>query len=256
MAINYGFYWLILEWIIFALMIGPLPIFFFSKYKSDKKAGIESSASFNLSYVLFFLTTAINQLIYIIDAENSYSSTLGVDPILNAGIKNTILIEFTLKSQITIMLCLFFISFAFIMNPIETFLRKSEKKPITILLLVGAVVSGAIWTIFCLLLIPQPLEMILLQIIIALILLTAVFALLISVIAFFYFYLKVAISSTGSVRKKALTVSFGIFFMYFALIGGNLTRPDVRGNPLELIGPIALLIGLLVLLYGFKIESA
>ena len=43
--------------------------------------------------------------------------------------------------------------------------------------------------------------------------------------------------------------------MYFALIGGNLTRPDVGGTPLELIGPIFLILGIFILVYGFMIKG-
>ena len=160
MASPYTFIWLILQWIVFCMMIGIATPFFFLKFRKDKDAENKGGAAFNLGYTLFFLFTSLNQLIYIIDATSEYSAAIGWDPILYAGITNTVLFRFTLKSQITIMLCLFFFSFVGIMFPIEKYLRKSEKYPITILLLIGGTTSGIIWMIFCLFLVPQPLEMI------------------------------------------------------------------------------------------------
>ncbi|MHA1147737.1 MAG: hypothetical protein ACTSR8_05790 [Promethearchaeota archaeon] len=255
MADPFETFWLILEWIIFILMIGPVTVFFYSKYRKDKRNAIQSSATFNLGYMIFFILTSLNQLIYIIDAINAYSEAIGWNAILTTGIKNTILFEFTLKSQITIMLCLFFFSFVVIMYPIEKHIRKSERFPISIFLLIGGATSGIIWVIFCLLQVPQPIELIWLQIIVAAILIISVSALFVSIIAFLYFYLKVAINSVGAVRKKALIVTFGIFFMYFSLIGGNLTKPDVAGTIFILIGPIFLILGIMILIYGFKIEG-
>jgi len=255
MTIDYSGIWLVLEWIIFIMMVGPAPLFFVSKYRKDKAKGNKGGAAFNLGYFFFFIFTALNQLIYIIDATSEYSAAIGWDQILDAEIISTVLFDFALKSQIILMLCLFFWSFVPIMFPIEKYIRKSEMYPITILLLIGAITSAILWFVFCYLLIPQPLELIGLQIIIAIILLISVVGLLISILAFLYFYLKVAISSTGAVRKKAFLVTFGIFFIYFSLIGGNLTRPNVTDTPFELIGPICLILGIVILIYGFKLKG-
>lgn len=255
MAEIFSLIWLMLEWVIFIMMILPLPIFFYFKYREDKIAENKGSMAFNLGYMLFFIFTSLNQLIYIIDAVSDYSTVIGWNEILSRGIQNTVLIEFELKSQITLMLCFFFLSFIPIMYPIEKYLRKSEKFPTSVLLGIGAAISGILWLIFCYFGIPQPLEIIWLQVVIAIILLIACAGLLISIIAFLFFYLKVAINSTGAVRKKSLIVTFGIFFMYFSLIGGNLTRPDVIGTALELIGPVFLVVGIIVLIYGFKIKG-
>jgi hypothetical protein len=236
-------------------MLIVAPLFFYSKYKEDKAVENKGGMAFNLGYMIFFIFTSLNELVYIIDAIGEYSAVLGWDPILAAGITNTLVFEYTLKSQIIIMLCLFFWSFVAIMYPIEKYIQKKKKFTVTILLLIGGIGSGLLWFIFCYLRVPLSVELIWLQIIIGLVFGISIIGLAISVLAFSYFYLKLAFSSTGIIRKKSFIIFFGLFFMYFSLIGGNLFRPDVEGTLLELMGPIALMLGIFVLIYGFRLKG-
>ncbi|MHA1293196.1 MAG: hypothetical protein ACTSQJ_11050 [Promethearchaeota archaeon] len=254
MTIDYSLIWLIFEWIIFILMAVPVPFFFYKQYRKDKAEGNKGAAAFNLGYMLFFIFTSLNQLVYIIDAVDVYSSSIGWDIVLAKSVKNILVYEYNLKSQIILMFCLFFCSFLPIIYPVEKYIQKNDTFIVSILIFISAIATGISWFIFCYLRIPQP-DILFFYIIVGIMVLISLFSFLISVIAFIYFYIKLAAKSTGAVRKKALIVTFGILFMYISLIGGNLTRPNVLGTPLELIGPICLLLGIVILIYGFKIKG-
>ncbi len=247
--------WLIMQWILFGLMIVPVPIFFYLQYRKEKANGNKGGMAFNMGYVLFFIFTSLNQLVYIIDATEIYKEILGLGPILDAGVDHDLIYPFTLKSQIILMLFYFFCSFMPIMYPVEKYIQKWKKYPVSKILLIGTLFSGIIWLLFCYFRIPQPLESIPYQVVLLVLILISFLGLLTAIVLFYYFYMKLAFSSTGIVRKKAIIVSFGIFFMYFALIIGNLSRPDVMGTIFELIGPITLIFGILILVYGFKLKG-
>jgi len=247
--------WLILEWIIFILMIGPLPLFFFSKYRKDKAAENKGGAAFNLGYVLFFVFTSLNQLVYLIDANSAYQEAVGWVEILVIDVEFPLLLGLNLDSQIVLMVFLFFCGFLPIMFPVEKYIQKWEKYPITKLVIIGAIGTGLLWLLFCYLQLPQPIDSIPYQIVNAVLLLLGLVGFLISFLAFIRFYLKLAIASTGAIRKKSLIITFGILFMYVSLIGGNLSRNNFIGTPLELLGPVLLILGIIILIYGFQIKG-
>ncbi len=242
-----------MQWIIFGMMIGPVPLFFYGKYKKDKKAGNKGGAAFNFGYIIFFFFTSLNELVYIIDAVGEYSAALGWDPILAA--KVVVLFESSIRSQILLMMLLFFCSFIPIMYPVEKYIQNSEKMLVSKLLIIGAIGMAIAWFTFCYLRIPQPIDFIPFQIIFAILTVVIILGFLVSIFSFIYSYMKLAAKSTGIIRKKALIVTFGLLFMYISLVAGNLIRPDVVGTPLELIGPILLTLGIVILIYGFKIKA-
>ena len=101
---------------------------------------------------------------------------------------------------------------------------------------------------------PQPKGNIGFQVFILILALVFVAGFITSIFVFIGLYLNIAIKSTGIIRKKGICVSLGILLFFIAVLGGNLTRYAFIGTPLELIGPIALLIGLIIMVYGFNLK--
>jgi hypothetical protein len=254
MVIDYTSIWLVLEWIIFVLMVGPVCIFFFLKYRRDKAVEDKEGMAFNLRYLLFFILTAINQLIYIIDMVEVYrEAIIGWKDVFDVEFEFLIL-GYIMSSQVLIMATLFLSSFTLIFYPVEKYL-KWKSYPITKFLLISSIIIGALWLIFGLFKVPQPRDLYLFQIVLSVSFFFALFGLGICFFGFFILYFKFAISYGGIVRKKALIISIGVLLLVISVIGGNLTRPLVEGTSSELIGPLTLLPGILVLIYGFNIRG-
>ena len=112
MAIDYSFIWLALQIIIFFIMIGPIPLFFYIKYKQDKASQEKQGMNFNLRLIFFFIFTAINEIVYIIEAVPELSSAiLGWNGIFDIKLYNTLFIDIPLETHYFIVFPLFFLSF-------------------------------------------------------------------------------------------------------------------------------------------------
>lgn len=254
--------WYISEWVVLLLML-IIPIFFYRKSKEYKREDNAGGRAFSLGYCFFFLITSVNQFFYIVDGDLQLKEFLGFTVIFEREINFTLLFEFALSTHISLMFLIFFLSFIPIDYPMEKYIQRWEKKPLTKLLIITSICLGILWVLFCFLGLPQPnLQNALIQyeialiyeIILHLLILVALIALLATVIGFIYFYIKLAIKTTGVVRRKALLITFGILFMYISLVIGNLTKPALEGTWLVMIGPISLISGIFILVYGFSIK--
>ena len=126
MAVDFTLVWLIFEWMIFGIIVGPITIFFFLKYKHDKSVQDKEGMRFDLRFMTFFILNAINQLLYIIDTVHSYRESIpGWIPIFAITIENVILYEYSILSHDIITVFLFLCSFTQIIYPAEKFMQKS-----------------------------------------------------------------------------------------------------------------------------------
>ncbi len=255
--------WYILQWIIFIFLL-VIPIYFYIKAKTYKRDGNVGGRAFSLGYCFFFLINSINQFFYLMDQDLQLRFFLRFHEIWGRKLLFTLLVEIDVfTTHITIMVLLLFLAFIPIIFPMEKYIQRWEKKPVTKLLIISSIFISILWTLFCLIGLPQPILTntdflyalaLFYEIIIHILAIIAFITIIVSILTFIYFYIKLAFQSPGIVRRKALIIAFGILFMYISLIVGNLSKPSVEGTWLVMIGPIALISGILILVYGFSIK--
>ncbi len=256
MELDYTFIWLILQLIIFVILIGPIPIFFYQKYKQDKAKQDRQGMVFDVWLVFFFIFIALNEFVYILSQPEISVYNPSWNYILDIQLKSTLLFEIPLESNYFIIFPLFFLAFIQIIYPVEKFLQKSKRFPLTWLLLIGTIYALITYLLFVIFQLPQPQENLLYQIYIFILVLVSLIGLLTAFSAFIYLYLKLAITTTGFARRKALVIFFGTLFITLSFFGGNLTRPQigVKGTPVELLGPLLMIPGFVIFVIGFKIK--
>jgi len=269
------FTWEVLEFIILILFIFQ-GIYFLIKFFKEKKKNLKSLSQIDLGYSIFFFATALNQLVYLFDA-NVFGWFPNANFFISNGEFNVYIyisnIELGLKNQIILMILLFFYSFVPITYPLEKYIQQKQKLTkfkfsllITIILTIFYLVifvlgrylstegfkgiqikwSGEINTIG-----GNILNIII--IIIAILTLISYFQLLINFIGNYIIIAKN--SPKGALKTKSLSIFFGFLLFYTALIAGNGFKGELE-NVLNgwgiLIGPIGFILGNFILIYGFN----
>ena len=143
MEIIYSTIWLIIEWINLFLLVGPLSILFYLKFKKDKSIDDKLGLAFNFRNLIFFILTALNHLIFMIESLDLYkNSIIGWNQIFGIEIRFNFIFEIAFNSQNMIMATLFLFSFALIIYPMERYSQKWKSLPITKLLIIGGTMIG------------------------------------------------------------------------------------------------------------------
>ncbi|GAB4317439.1 MAG: hypothetical protein Kow0069_20200 [Promethearchaeota archaeon] len=241
--------WNVAEILLVPGMLGA-SLFFLLRYGSDKRAGVKSTASFNLGYALFFAFNALNQFSYVV-----YSiEELAIWPAFRTALRlpdvriSPFGLGVPLKSQILFMMACFFASFSPCVYSLERYVQNKSRHPLTWCGVVSGALCFAFWVTWYLAGVWVEAEALYYAIGLGVLFVGATF--LVDVLVFVGVYLKLAKDTPGVVRKKSLVIAVGILFMYFSLVGGNMMKGEVEGWWV-LVGPVALTGGILVLLYGF-----
>ncbi|MHA1730902.1 MAG: hypothetical protein ACTSU5_03120 [Promethearchaeota archaeon] len=243
------FVWNILEMALIPVMVG-VGVFFLVKGLKERKAGNPSTATFNIGYFLFFLVNSVNQLSYVADSIHgwwpAFKDLLDVDATFSVGG-----LSIKLNSQIVFMIACFTWSFLPNMYTVEKYIRNSKRFPVTLMNLVACVLSTAMWVATYAFGVTWEGG-----VVDVFVFASVVYVFLVGVLIILLFlavYLDLARKTPGEVRTKSLIIAFGIIFMYVSLIGGNLLRGEgILTGWLQLVGPILLLSGMAVLVYGFS----
>lgn len=240
--------WTYLEFLLIPLMFG-VGIFFLVLGARERKRENPSTATFNLGYAVFFLVNSVNQLAYVVDSQMDFLP--GFRTILRRDYTLSLFgITFDLNSQIVFMITCFLWGFTLNVYAVEKYVRNSKRFPLTI---VGTAASGlalAMWLLWYVFQVPTPHEAIFYLIGVGILFVGA--AVLMMILMFVLVYVNLARKTPGAVRTKSLIIAFGILFMYVSLIAGNLLRGEgLLPGYLVLIGPVLLIAGIVVLVYGF-----
>lgn len=268
--------WNIMEFILTALFFTQF-LYFFHKYRKEKKNGAMSSVcQFDLVYAIFFLATTINQIFYIMDTIKDLAPKF--DFFISNGDMLIYLgsIEISLSNQNIQMLVLLFLALSPAMYPIEKYLQNKSKPLIFYLACIATILLMCLYLgVFVIgralaqpdgfngeILVFSGENTTMLGKVMNILLLTiALYTILVALIVilnFIFFYLILAIKTTGPLRTKALLIFIGFLLFYGALIIGNGLKskfddPDeFLGGWLMLGGPIAFLIGNAILFLGFN----
>ncbi|MHA1338885.1 MAG: hypothetical protein ACTSRZ_02775 [Promethearchaeota archaeon] len=251
-------------------------IYFFNKFLKERRGELKSLAQIDFGYSIFFFMSALNQLIYLMDA-NIFGWFESADFFISHGSFH-IYVYITsegigLKNQIVLMIVLFFYSLVPITYPLEKYVQQKEKLLkfkfgliMTIILTILYVIvfvlgrylapggftgSDILWTGEINTIIGNIINIIV--IIIALLSIISLFQLLSNFVAY---YLELAKKSPkGPLKTKALAIFFGFILFYGALVIGNGLKPDLEkfaNGWMALLGPIGFVIGNFVLIYGFN----
>ena len=211
-----------------------------------------SGKGYNLRYFFFFLLSALNQIIYILEMVREYADAIpGWNSVFEVDYVNTILFHQVMGTQIFIMAVLFLFSFIFITYPMEKYLQEWHSLPITRFLIISSVLVGATCVVFSVFKVPQPIDLLAYQFYIFILFIIGAAGIGIGLFGFLLIYLIFALRAEGEIRKISLYICVGIIFVITAVLGGNLSRPWVLHTPLELIGPIFMLLGIVFLITGF-----
>jgi hypothetical protein len=261
--------WNILE-VLLTLIFFLMGFFFLVKFMNGRSSGLESTNRFNIGYAFFFWANAINQLIYI--AESIPELFPRFNSYIYKGTYYLFVFEFepiALKTQIILMVLLLLISIGPVMSSIELYLKNRKNQPLFKATMFGIVVLSLIFMIFFIylraihpegitgpdLLYTGQVETaggIVTNILLIFVALYILVLMIILIWNFVIFYLILAIKSApGAMRNKSLLIFFGIMALYGGLMVGNLLRPDLTGWTI-LMGPIAFLIGMILLVIGFN----
>ncbi|GAB4317446.1 MAG: hypothetical protein Kow0069_20210 [Promethearchaeota archaeon] len=251
--------WYVLEVALIPAMV-VVGTFFFALARRERAASNQSAAVFNLGYCAFFLVNAVNQLAYVADSVDAFwpefNAVLARDyalalPELGIG-------DVGLSSQIVFMIVCFLWSFVLNVHAVEKYLRQSSKRPLSRAGVVAAVAATVAWLAWyqpwlsnpAFVQVPSPPTPFN-----YLLGFGVVFIVVVGLAMIFLFvaiYFDLARKTPGAVRRKGLVIGFGILFMYASLVAGNLLRGEgLLPGYWTLLGPVLLLAGIAILVYGF-----
>lgn len=212
---------------------------FYSKHKSQ----IQSQKEFYFGFGFFVLSCIVAQGVYI--AKITYDS-------FGIGLDLPRLIKIGGTGYEYFMVICFSFGFIFLMKPIEKYILNKEKLVIHKFNIVSFIALtipylGAViyynppmdenWTTIA-------------YIGIGLFGISAIFSMLGS----FIFYIRLALTSTGAIKKKGYLIGFGMIFMYASLIIGSFIADKIGGWAGAILGPGVMILGGLMVLIGYRIQ--
>ncbi|MHA1792602.1 MAG: hypothetical protein ACTSVI_08155 [Promethearchaeota archaeon] len=232
--------------------------FFFLHLKKRRENQIQ--ANFNIGYSMFFIIQCLNQGMYIglSIEDNGIFFTPEVHDYLSSEVPIFLFGSsdplFNYDIQIYYMLFFFLLAFWFILFPTEKYLRNSKKFPVSTLLLIGSfflaftiIVGHFIWGNMSSL---DPGLMNFLGIIEPIGVIIVVIAFVIGMFFSVFFYILLAVKTTGELRKKSALTALGFIVWFLSVIIGNGLKTDLVGF-LILVGPALFYTGTIMLYFSF-----
>jgi hypothetical protein len=230
-------------------------IYFLSLYVKAKKDN-PIQAPFNLGYTIFFLTQALNQVLFIAEAfSHNLNSYLGLEIHLYM-LDNDI---YAMNMQLAYMFLLFDISFICILLPFEKYIQNSKRYPISVLLLLG-IAMAVVFIIFGNICLDvgtcgNAALLATVGILHPIAALVIIVAFVVSVIGALVLYFRLSAQTSGSLRKKSAATAIGLLVWFMSVIIGNGMRSQLEDWGImyaNLIGPVMFYVGTFLLAYGFK----
>lgn len=212
-------------------------------FYSRRKSQIQSQQEFYFGFGFFVLSCIIAQGVYL--AKITYDS-------FGIGLDLPRLIEIGGTGYEFFMVICFSFGFIFLMKPIEKYILNKQKLTIYKLNIISffALITpyiGAIiyfnppmdeyWTLAAY---PG----------IGLFAISAIF----SMFGSFIFYIRLALTSTGAIKRKGYLIGFGMIFMYASLIIGSLIADKIGGWAGAILGPGVMILGGLMVIIGYRIQ--
>ncbi len=263
--------WNLME-VILTVIFFFMGFYFFKKYKTGKEEGIKSQNDFNLGYAFFYWAIVLHQFFFFTDSIPNF-----IPPLKNFLSNGEFYLYISgldrigLKTQIVLMIVLLIVSATPLMKSIEKYLQQRENVPVYKATYAAGIMLTIVFIIFFVVnrgIAPLGFEGQELKyvggtdgtpgkIINWFLIIFCIYILIIAIIIVYnilvYWLILTIKSPKGAFRVKSLLIFLGVLTLYIGLFVGNLLRPDLEGW-LILIGPIFFLVGMVLLIIGFKKE--